>query len=118
MSVFAPNASQIWAMEPRTHRSQFRGRQAGFCFRLMSPRNVIVKRRNALPAMVSGYKAPNRDKPVPGRYCAVRAILATMILCTAFAAGPARAQTSAEDMARKLLANTVIESFWVAVQAE
>ena len=31
---------------------------------------------------------------------------------------PARARSSAEDMARKLLANTVIESFWVAVQAE
>jgi len=31
---------------------------------------------------------------------------------------PARARASAEDMARKLLANAVIESFWVAVQAE
>jgi phosphoribosylformylglycinamidine synthase len=30
----------------------------------------------------------------------------------------ARARASAEEMARKLLANTVIESFWVAVQAE
>jgi phosphoribosylformylglycinamidine synthase subunit PurS len=30
----------------------------------------------------------------------------------------ARAQALAEEMARKLLANTVIESFWVAVQAE
>jgi phosphoribosylformylglycinamidine synthase len=31
---------------------------------------------------------------------------------------PAKAQTAAEDMARKLLANTVIESFRVVVQAE
>jgi phosphoribosylformylglycinamidine synthase PurS subunit len=31
---------------------------------------------------------------------------------------PARAKAAAEDMGRKLLANTVIESFWVAVQAE
>jgi phosphoribosylformylglycinamidine synthase subunit PurS len=31
---------------------------------------------------------------------------------------PARARSLAEEMARKLLANTVIESFWVAVQAE
>jgi phosphoribosylformylglycinamidine synthase len=31
---------------------------------------------------------------------------------------PARAQSAAEDMARKLLANTVIESFKVVVQAE
>jgi phosphoribosylformylglycinamidine synthase len=31
---------------------------------------------------------------------------------------PAKAQTVAEEMARKLLANTVIESFRVAVQAE
>jgi phosphoribosylformylglycinamidine synthase subunit PurS len=31
---------------------------------------------------------------------------------------PAKAQAAAEDMARKLLANTVIESFRVAVQAE
>ncbi len=30
----------------------------------------------------------------------------------------AKAQSMAEDMARKLLANTVIESFKVAVQAE
>ncbi len=30
---------------------------------------------------------------------------------------PARAQAAAEDMARKLLANTVIESFRVAVEA-
>jgi mono/diheme cytochrome c family protein len=65
----------------------------------MSPRNAIVKRRNTLISMVSGYKAPGRDKPVPGRYCAVRAILAIMILCTAFAAGQARAQTSAAPQA-------------------
>jgi phosphoribosylformylglycinamidine synthase PurS subunit len=31
---------------------------------------------------------------------------------------PARAQSAAEDMARKLLANTVIESFKVVVQSE
>ena len=31
---------------------------------------------------------------------------------------PARAQAAAEDMARKLLANTVIESFRVVVQSE
>jgi len=31
---------------------------------------------------------------------------------------PARAQSAAEDMARKLLANTVIESYRVVVQAE
>jgi phosphoribosylformylglycinamidine synthase len=31
---------------------------------------------------------------------------------------PAKAQAEAEDMARKLLANTVIESFRVMVQAE
>ena len=31
---------------------------------------------------------------------------------------PAKAQAEAEDMARKLLANTVIESFHVVVQAE
>ena len=31
---------------------------------------------------------------------------------------PAKAQSVAEDMARKLLANTVIESFKVAVQPE
>lgn len=31
---------------------------------------------------------------------------------------PAKAQTAAEDMARKLLANTVIESFRVVVQPE
>jgi phosphoribosylformylglycinamidine synthase len=31
---------------------------------------------------------------------------------------PAKAQAEAEDMARKLLANTVIESYRVVVQAE
>jgi phosphoribosylformylglycinamidine synthase subunit PurS len=31
---------------------------------------------------------------------------------------PARAKATAEDMARRLLANTVIESFRVVVQAE
>ena len=31
---------------------------------------------------------------------------------------PAKAQAAAEEMARKLLANTVIESFRVAVRAE
>ena len=31
---------------------------------------------------------------------------------------PVKAQTTAEDMARKLLANTVIESFKVEVRAE
>ena len=31
---------------------------------------------------------------------------------------PAKAQAAAEDMARKLLANTVIESYRVVVQAE
>jgi phosphoribosylformylglycinamidine synthase PurS subunit len=31
---------------------------------------------------------------------------------------PVKAQAAAEEMARKLLANTVIESFRVAVQAE
>ena len=31
---------------------------------------------------------------------------------------PGKAQNAAEEMARKLLANTVIESFKVAVQAE
>jgi phosphoribosylformylglycinamidine synthase len=31
---------------------------------------------------------------------------------------PAKAQSAAEDMARKLLANTVIESYRVVVQAE
>jgi mono/diheme cytochrome c family protein len=71
----------------------------------MSPRNVIVKRRDALPAMISGYKAANRGKPVPGRFCAVRAILAIMILCTAFAAGRARAQTSADTIAADTIAH-------------
>jgi mono/diheme cytochrome c family protein len=71
----------------------------------MSPRNVIVKRRDALPATISGYKAANRGKPVPGRFCAVRAILAIMILCTAFAAGRARAQTSADTIAADTIAH-------------
>jgi mono/diheme cytochrome c family protein len=49
--------------------------------------------------MVSRYKAPGGDNSVQERHGAMRAILAIMILCTAFAAGQARAQPSAETIA-------------------
>src|ERR1700682_5468124 len=44
--------------------------------------------------------SPGRDKLVRGPYCAMRAILAIPVLCTAFGFGSAQAEPSAETIAR------------------
>ena len=59
-----------------------------------------MKRRNALAGPILRYKAPGGDQSVPERHCAMRAILATLFLCTAFACGTVRAEPSAETIAR------------------
>jgi mono/diheme cytochrome c family protein len=100
MSVFAGKAPQIWAMETCARESQFHAGNGGGCFRFMSRRKLGAKRRDALPARVSRYNSPRGDQSVPGRYCAMRAILAIVFLCTAFACGRAWAQPSAETIAR------------------
>jgi mono/diheme cytochrome c family protein len=87
-------------METRARESQFRAGNGGNCFRFVSGAGPAAKRRNALPAPVSRYNVRKGDQLVPGRYCAMRAILAIVFLCTAFACGQARAQPSAETIAR------------------
>ncbi len=52
-------------------------------------------------------------------FTGVKDVRAGKVIVLELAEGdPSKAQTSAEEMARKLLANTVIESFKVVVQAE
>src|SRR5713226_7654669 len=106
MSLFAAGAPQISAMEPRILKSQFHARNGrGRCL-FMSWRGLYAKRHGALARTASRYKAPRRDKSVQRPYCAMRAILAILLLCTAFGCGPAKAEPSAETIARgKVLTN-------------
>src|ERR1700722_10034762 len=100
MSVFAANAPQIWAREPRACESQFHAGYGGSPFSTVSGVGADAKRRNALAAPVSRYNAPRGDRLVLGRYCAMRAILAILFLCTAFAWREAQAEPSADTIAR------------------
>src|ERR1700738_3364483 len=99
MSLSAASASQISAMEPRVLESQFRARKGASWFRLVSLRRAVAKRRDILAGMISRYDVPGRDKLVRGPYCAMRAILAILVLCTAFGFGRAQAEPSAEAIA-------------------
>jgi mono/diheme cytochrome c family protein len=99
MSLSAASASQISAMEPRVLESQFRARKGASWFRLVSLRRAVAKRRDVLAGVISRY-VPGRDKLVQGPYCAMRAILAILVLCTAFGFGQAQAEPSAETIAR------------------
>src|SRR5882757_7256342 len=106
MSVFAASAPQIWTMETRIPESQFHAVAGRCCLRVVSRPGTVAKRRNALAALISRYKALGGNQSVPGRYCAMRAILAILFLCTAFAGGAALAEPSAETIARgKALTN-------------
>src|ERR1700681_3637559 len=98
MSLSAASASQISAMEPRALESQFRARKGASWFRLVSLRRAVAKRRDVLAGAISRY-VPGRDKLVQGLYCAMRAILAIPVLCTAFGFGQALAEPSAETIA-------------------
>jgi mono/diheme cytochrome c family protein len=100
MSLSAPGAPQISAMEPRILESQFHAPNGASYFRLVSPQRAVAKRRNVLAGVVSRYNVPGRDKLLQGRYCGMRAILAIILLCTASAVGQVQAEPSAETIAR------------------
>src|SRR5712671_5487208 len=86
-------------MEPRVLESQFRARKGANWFRLVSLRRAVAKRRDVLTGAISRYSVPGGDKLVQGPYCAMRAILAIIFLCTARGFGPAQAEPSAETIA-------------------
>src|ERR1700692_294938 len=87
-------------MEPRVPESQFRAQKGANWFRLVSLRRAVTKRRDVLTGVISRYKVPGTDKLLQGPYCAMRAILAILFLCTAFGFDQARAEPSAEAIAR------------------
>src|SRR5712672_1381746 len=87
-------------MEPRVLESQFRARKSASWFRLVSLRRAVAKRRDVLTGAISRYSVPGGDKLVQGPDCAMRAILATILLCTAFGFDQAQAEPSAETVAR------------------
>src|ERR1700704_4639812 len=87
-------------MEPRVLESQFRARKSASWFRLVSLRRAVAKRRDVLTGAISRYSGPGGDKLVQGPYCAMRAILATILLCTAFGFDQGQAEPSAETIAR------------------
>src|SRR6195256_7097587 len=87
-------------MEPRVLESQFRARKSASWFRLVSLRRAVAKRRDVLTGAISRYSVPGGDKLVQGPYCAMRAILATILLCTAFGFDQGQADPSAETIAR------------------
>src|SRR6266576_2552157 len=87
-------------MEPRVLESQFRARKGATWFRLVSLRRAVAKRRDVLTGAISRYSILGGDKLVQGPYCAMRAILATILLCTAFGFDQGQAEPSAETIAR------------------
>src|SRR6266481_2133602 len=87
-------------MEPRVPESQFRARKGANWFRLVSLRRAVAKRRDIVAGVISCYNAAGTDKLLQGPYCAMRAILAILVLCTAFGFGQAQAEPSAETIAR------------------
>src|SRR5712672_308616 len=87
-------------MEPRVLESQFRARKSASWFRLVSLRRAVAKRRDVLTGAISRYSVPGGDKLVQGPDCAMRAILATILLCTAFGFDQIQAEPSAETIAR------------------
>jgi mono/diheme cytochrome c family protein len=52
------------------------------------------------PAWFRGYNGAGSDKLVQGRHHAMRAVLAVVLLCTAFTLGKAQAESSVETVAR------------------
>src|SRR5258707_775391 len=87
-------------MEPCVPESQFRARKGANWFRLVSLRRAVAKRRDIVAGVISRYNAAGTDKLLQGPYCAMRAILAILLLCTAFGFGQAQAEPSAETIAR------------------
>jgi mono/diheme cytochrome c family protein len=107
MSLFAAGAPQISAMEPRVSSSQFHARNDAASFRFVSSHGATAKRRDALAGMVLRDNIREKQMWCRDNYCAMRAIPAIILLCTAFNLGYAQAEPSAETIARgKALADT------------
>src|SRR5258706_3324524 len=98
MSLSAASASQISAMEPRVRSSQFHARMAPalfvLCLRMALSRNDVTFSSIWFRAITL-----RRHKLVQGQYCAMRPILAIILLCTALAWRQAQAEPSAETIA-------------------
>ena len=75
MSDFPAGAPQIWAMEPRFQRSQFRAGNNGAPFRFVSSGGPGAKWRDVATSPLSRYNA-RRGQWVQGRHRTMRAILA------------------------------------------
>jgi mono/diheme cytochrome c family protein len=72
----------------------------GCDYRFVSLYPPGAKRRGTAAGLVSRYKPSEERQMVQGSRCAMRAILAVVFLCTAFILGKARAEPSAEIIAR------------------
>jgi mono/diheme cytochrome c family protein len=92
MSVLSGGASQISAGEARLQKSQFRARNIGKPFRFVSSKGLGAKRRNA-------SIMPGTGEWMQGHRTG-RAILISLLLCSALAVREADAQPSAETIAR------------------
>src|SRR5450432_39381 len=94
-------------MEPRVRSSQFHARNGAAGFRLVSPHGAPTKRRDTLAGMALRDNIREKQMWCRDNYCAMRAIPAIILLCTAFNLGYAQAEPSAEIIARgKALADT------------
>src|ERR1041385_7454394 len=99
MSDFPSRAPQIWSMEPCFQRSQFRAGINGAAFRFVSSGSPGAKRHDIAPRSASRYNAPG-GQMVQGRHRTKWAILAGMLLCTAFAVSESHAQSKPEPDAQ------------------
>jgi mono/diheme cytochrome c family protein len=99
MSLFAGRAPQIWTLEPRILESQFHARKPSAIFALCRcarlGRNDVALWLNRFRVIVP----PGSDKVVQKGLRSMRAILALVLLCTAFS-GKGQAEPSADAIAR------------------
>src|SRR5436305_10284877 len=92
MSVVRGFAPEISAIEPRLQRSQFHAGNIGGPFQFVSSQGLAAQRRNACIM-------PRAGEYMQG-YRSGRAILFSLLLCSAFGVGEGSAQPSTEDIAR------------------
>jgi mono/diheme cytochrome c family protein len=78
--------------------------KTGTRFRFMSPCGPAEKRPDALGRGFRVILPPKGDKAVQGRQGAMRLILATVLLCSAFTLGEARAEPAPDTVRGKALA--------------
>src|SRR5258707_15207742 len=94
-------------MEPRVPSSQFHARNGAGSFRFVSSHGAPAKRRDALAGMILRDSIREKQMWCTDNYCAMRAIPAIILLCTAFNLGYAQAEPSAEIIVQgKALADT------------